>query len=152
MTSKMIPLGDVLSVTQDALVSRSHIGGVYEILNFMTGDNLFTHQLPRAAAECQVGAPQAAATRRRWAPTGRRGQVLAALLHGAQDGHEIGARIGCDHNQVATRAKELEEAGLVQRVGRRQGPRRAPVTVYALTVDGRHTATQYANQQDRNAA
>ena len=27
--------------------------GVYAILNFMTNDNLFTHQLPRASKECQ---------------------------------------------------------------------------------------------------
>lgn len=26
--------------------------GVYDILSFMTGDNLFTHQLPRARDEC----------------------------------------------------------------------------------------------------
>jgi hypothetical protein len=29
------------------------MGGVYEILNWMTGDNLFTHQLPRAMDECK---------------------------------------------------------------------------------------------------
>jgi hypothetical protein len=29
------------------------IDGVYEILNFMTRDNLFTHQLPRASDECR---------------------------------------------------------------------------------------------------
>jgi hypothetical protein len=46
-------LGDVLSITTDCLVSRDHIGGVYRILNYMTGDNLFTHQLPRAAEECK---------------------------------------------------------------------------------------------------
>lgn len=28
------------------------IGGVYEVLNFMTGDNLFTHVLPRAFKQC----------------------------------------------------------------------------------------------------
>jgi hypothetical protein len=27
--------------------------GVYEILNYMTGDNLYTHQIPRAIEECQ---------------------------------------------------------------------------------------------------
>lgn len=46
-------LGDILSVTTGLLVSPSHIGGVYDILNWMTGDNLFTHQLPRAAEECK---------------------------------------------------------------------------------------------------
>ena len=90
--------------------------------------------------------------RRKHPITGRRQQVLVALLRGAQDGHEIGEVVGCDHNQVATRAKELETAGYVQRVGKRQGPRTAKVTVYALTVDGRQLATQYANDQQRNAA
>jgi hypothetical protein len=27
--------------------------GIYDILNWMTGDNLFTHQLPRAMDECR---------------------------------------------------------------------------------------------------
>lgn len=30
------------------------IGEVYEILNFLTGDNLFTHQLPRAGRVCRI--------------------------------------------------------------------------------------------------
>lgn len=46
-------LGDVLSVTTGKLVSPTKIRGVYEILNYMTGDNLFTHQLPRASRECE---------------------------------------------------------------------------------------------------
>lgn len=41
--------GDILSVTTDYLLSPRKIGGVYDILNFLTGDNLFTHQLGRAA-------------------------------------------------------------------------------------------------------
>lgn len=47
-------LGDILSVTTGRLVSPRHMEGVYDILNFMTGDNLFTHQLPRAARECEA--------------------------------------------------------------------------------------------------
>ena len=45
-------LGDVLSITTGKLVSPRHIEGVYDILNYMTRDNLFTHQLPRARQEC----------------------------------------------------------------------------------------------------
>lgn len=45
-------LGDILSITTDRLVSPRKMDGVYEILNYMTGDDLFTHQLPRAADEC----------------------------------------------------------------------------------------------------
>ena len=46
-------LGDILSVTTDRLVSPSHMDGVYDILNYMTQDNLFTHQLPRASDQCR---------------------------------------------------------------------------------------------------
>jgi hypothetical protein len=43
-------LGQVLSITTGKLLCE--IGGVYAILNHMTGDNLYTHQLPRASREC----------------------------------------------------------------------------------------------------
>jgi len=45
-------IGDILSIIDGHLVSPRHIDGVYDILNWMTGDNLFTHQLPRASEEC----------------------------------------------------------------------------------------------------
>lgn len=44
-------LGDILSVTTGRLVSPRLIEGVYDILNWMTGENLFTHQLPRVGRE-----------------------------------------------------------------------------------------------------
>lgn len=44
-------IGDILSITTGALVSRDGIDGVYEILNYVTNDTLFTHQLVRAANE-----------------------------------------------------------------------------------------------------
>lgn len=50
---KQFHIGDVLSITTGRLVSSRHIEGVYDILNYMTGDNLFTHQLPRAAKQCK---------------------------------------------------------------------------------------------------
>ena len=49
---RIFALGDVLSITTGKLVSPRHIEGVYDILNFMTGDNLYTHQLPRVSREC----------------------------------------------------------------------------------------------------
>ena len=52
-TKKPFHIGDVLSITTGRLVSPRHIDGVYDILNFMTDDNLFTHQLPRACDECK---------------------------------------------------------------------------------------------------
>jgi hypothetical protein len=53
MITKTFHLGDILSITTGRLVSPSHIDGVYGILNWMTGDNLFTHQLPRTCRECE---------------------------------------------------------------------------------------------------
>lgn len=50
---KTFPLGTVLSITTGRLLAPNGIGGVYEILNFMSGDNLFTHQLPRVMDECK---------------------------------------------------------------------------------------------------
>lgn len=49
--SKMFKLGEVLSVAGNSLMCE--MSGVYRILNYMTGDNLFTHQLPRAVKECK---------------------------------------------------------------------------------------------------
>ena len=46
-------LGDILSVTTGILVSPGHIAAVHELLDFMTNDQLFTHQLPRASDECK---------------------------------------------------------------------------------------------------
>lgn len=45
-------IGDILSVTTGRLVAPRHVDALYDILNFMTGDNLFTHQLPRGMDEC----------------------------------------------------------------------------------------------------
>ena len=53
MTTRTFHIGDILSVTTGFLVSPRHMEGIYDILNFMTQDNLFTHQLPRASDECR---------------------------------------------------------------------------------------------------
>ena len=50
---KLFHISDVLSVATGRLVSSRHMDGIYEILNFLTGDSLFTHQLPRAMNECK---------------------------------------------------------------------------------------------------
>jgi hypothetical protein len=42
-------LGDILTVTTGRLISERGMKGVYDILNYMTGQSLFTHQLPRAS-------------------------------------------------------------------------------------------------------
>jgi hypothetical protein len=46
-------IGDIISAMGGPLVSPRHIAGVYDVLNYMTGDDLFTHQLPRASRECE---------------------------------------------------------------------------------------------------
>jgi hypothetical protein len=53
MKTRQFHLGDILSVSHDRLVSLSLMDGLCKILNFMTGDELFTHQLPRASRECR---------------------------------------------------------------------------------------------------
>lgn len=52
MDTTAFPLADVLSITTGRLLSRRHIDGMYTLLGHMTGHDLFTHQLPRAAREC----------------------------------------------------------------------------------------------------
>lgn len=49
---KLFHISDVISITTGRLVSSRHIDGVYDVLNFLTGDDLHTHQLPRASNEC----------------------------------------------------------------------------------------------------
>lgn len=49
--SETFHIGDVLTVTTGRLLSPTHMEGVYRILNYLTGDSLYTHQLPRAAKE-----------------------------------------------------------------------------------------------------
>jgi hypothetical protein len=51
--SRSYPLADILSVTTGRLLSRQHMAGIYNILNDLTGDDLFTHQLPRAMDACR---------------------------------------------------------------------------------------------------
>lgn len=50
---KEFHIGDILSVTHNKLLSPRHIEGVYDILGHMTGENLYTHQLPRVAREAR---------------------------------------------------------------------------------------------------
>lgn len=54
MTStKTFHIGDILSVTTGKLISPRHIGGVYDILGWMSGEDLMTHQLSRVSRECE---------------------------------------------------------------------------------------------------
>lgn len=51
--SRDFHITDILTITSGRLVSSRHMDGVYDILNYMTSDNLLTHQLPRAMDECK---------------------------------------------------------------------------------------------------
>ena len=54
--TKVFHLGQILSITTGRLVSPvgDHpIDGVYEVLNFLTKDDLCTNQLPRASKACK---------------------------------------------------------------------------------------------------
>ncbi len=42
-------IGDILSVTTGKLLSPKRMEGVYEILDFLTGEGLYTHELPHAS-------------------------------------------------------------------------------------------------------
>lgn len=52
--SRAFPLSDVLSVTTEKLLSRRHMDGIYDILSFMTGQSLFTHQLGDACDKAKA--------------------------------------------------------------------------------------------------
>lgn len=48
---KEFATADVLGTLTGVLLRDGGIGGIYEVLNWMTGENLFTHQLPRVGRE-----------------------------------------------------------------------------------------------------
>ena len=53
MGSREFHLGDVLTVTTGVLLSPRGMEGVYDILGYMAGEQLWTHQLPRVAKEAE---------------------------------------------------------------------------------------------------
>jgi hypothetical protein len=50
--SKLFHIGTILSVTTGRLVSPTGLNGVYEILSYMAGESVYTHQIPRFGEEC----------------------------------------------------------------------------------------------------
>lgn len=49
--TKPFHIGDVLSITTGCLLSPRHMEGVYDILHWMTGESIYTHQIPRCIRE-----------------------------------------------------------------------------------------------------
>lgn len=50
---RMFDLGDIISVTTGILASPRHMDGIYDILGFLHGCALWTHQLPRASRDAK---------------------------------------------------------------------------------------------------
>jgi hypothetical protein len=48
MASRSFHIGDLITVVTGRLVSPNHIGGVYDVCDYVTGEAHMTHQLPRA--------------------------------------------------------------------------------------------------------
>lgn len=46
--AKQFHISDILSVSTGSLLSNRHMDGMYDILGYLTGEELYTHQLPRA--------------------------------------------------------------------------------------------------------
>jgi hypothetical protein len=98
-------LGDILTVTTGMLVSPRHVYGVYDLLNFMTGDDIYTHQIPRVMKECgpwlirqhpRLGGPDMDAEMRR----------LDALLGDDPGKEEAEAIVGAWLGRLVTRFGE----------------------------------------------
>lgn len=53
MATREFDIGTVLTIAANRLVAPKLMDDVYAILNFMTQDDLYTHQLPRAIRECR---------------------------------------------------------------------------------------------------
>lgn len=53
MEVKKFHLGDVLSIITRRPVSPRSLDGVYDILSFMTGHSVYTHEIPGAIRECR---------------------------------------------------------------------------------------------------
>ena len=50
---KLFHISDVLTLTTTKLVSSRHMDGVYDILQFLTGRDVYTHQVPGAMKACE---------------------------------------------------------------------------------------------------
>lgn len=51
METKSFPIANVLTIVTGRLLCE--MGGIYEILNWMTSESLYTHQLPRVGREAK---------------------------------------------------------------------------------------------------
>ena len=54
MEKRTFTLGQILSITTGYLLAENQIKDVYEIVDYLTGVQHWTHQLPRACKVCRV--------------------------------------------------------------------------------------------------
>lgn len=52
-TTRLLHFTGVLSVYTGRRLTPDSMGPIYEVLSFMTGDEIYTHQIPRVMSECQ---------------------------------------------------------------------------------------------------
>jgi hypothetical protein len=50
---KEFNIRDLLSITTGRLISDKHIADVYEVMDFMTDNNFYTHELPDSSISCR---------------------------------------------------------------------------------------------------
>ena len=50
---KKFHIGEILTITTGVMVTPNGVGSIYEILDWMTDEQLFTHQLPWASKQCE---------------------------------------------------------------------------------------------------
>jgi hypothetical protein len=115
------PIGDILTVVTGRMVSPGGMGAVYGILNYLTGDNLYTHQLPRALDECRPWLL-------RWHPdlaAADASGVDATNLDGWLD--EQVARFGAERDLEPIPADDHERIGPIEEAIRMVGPDRVIV-------------------------
>lgn len=53
MEAKRFHIGDVMSVILNRIVSVEGVKGIQDFLEYMTGKNVWIHQIPRAAEVCK---------------------------------------------------------------------------------------------------
>lgn len=51
MSERLFHIGDIISGYTGVLMTHNGIGAMYELYNFLTGESLMTHQLPRVGRE-----------------------------------------------------------------------------------------------------
>lgn len=52
MQTKLFHITEVISITCGKMVSVSHMDGIHQMLEFMCGEPIYNHQIPRAVREC----------------------------------------------------------------------------------------------------